>query len=246
MEKKRQLFIENSPKYLWFLILTYTMVIAISNWFNVRLVEIFHVTLSPGTLIFPLTFLLSDIITEVYGYKHARRAIWAAFLFNLIFIGFGQIVIHLPSPSLAVNNAGFDKLLAMNAFVVIGSFVSYLTSEPINSLIVAKLKVACKGELMGLRFVLSTVVASAIDSVMFTTIAFGRTYPLHNLLMLMFSIWLVKVVIEILGLPLSIRLAKWLKKKEKLDVYDLNTNFNPVSLNSQYSVDDNLFNKDKG
>ncbi len=80
--------IELFPKYLWFLILSYSMIIAISNWFDARLVEIFHFVISPGAVIFPLTFLVSDIITEVYGYKHARLAIWSAFIFNILFILF--------------------------------------------------------------------------------------------------------------------------------------------------------------
>ncbi len=85
MSENKTHFIQNHPKYLWFLILSYSMIIAISNWFDARLVDIFGMVISPGALIFPITFLLSDTITEVYGYKHARRAIWSAFLFNVIF-----------------------------------------------------------------------------------------------------------------------------------------------------------------
>src|SRR3989338_1991520 len=106
--------IQNHPKYLWFLILSYSMIIAISNWFDARLVEIFGMVVSPGALIFPITFLLSDMITQVYGYKHARRAIWSAFLFNVIFIAYGQILIHLPSPDFSIDNAVFNKLIAVN------------------------------------------------------------------------------------------------------------------------------------
>src|SRR3989338_6179085 len=112
--------IQNHPKYLWFLILSYSMIIAISNWFDARLVEIFGMAISPGTLIFPITFLLSDVITEVYGYKHARRAIWSAFLFNLIFIGYGQLLIHLPIPSFATDNENFNKIISVNIFIIIG------------------------------------------------------------------------------------------------------------------------------
>src|ERR1700736_166731 len=90
-----------APKYLWFLILSYSMMIAISNWFDSRLILLFGISISPGAMSFPFTFLISDIITEVYGYKNARKAIWAAFLFNIIFLAYGQIVIHMPSPSFA-------------------------------------------------------------------------------------------------------------------------------------------------
>ena len=78
---------------------SYTMVLAFSNWFDLRLVSVFGITTDAGTLIFPLSFLLSDLITEVYGYKNARKAIWTGFLFNGIFLLYGFIVSHMPSPS---------------------------------------------------------------------------------------------------------------------------------------------------
>jgi len=217
------------------------MIIAISNWFDARLIEIFKMVISPGTLIFPITFLLSDMITEVYGYKHARRAIWSAFLFNVIFVGYGQILIHLPNPSFATDNAVFNKLIAANIFIILGSFSSYIISEPMNSFILAKLKNKHKGKYIGIRFVSSTIAASAIDSVVFASIAFCKIYSMHDIMKIIFDIWVTKTVIEILGLPFSIRLAKFLKKSEKLDIYDYDTNFNPVSLEASYSSENNKY-----
>lgn len=233
------------PRFLWFLTLSYAMVIAISNWFDSRLIEIFNLVISPGSLSFPLTFLLSDTITEVYGYKHARRAIWAAFFFNILFLFYGQLITHLPSPSFATENASFDKILRMNTWVVIGSFASYLISEPINSYILAKLKVLSKGQYLGIRFVVSTIAAAFIDSVFFITIAFHSSFSIPDLIQLMLDIWLVKTFVEIVGLPFSIRLSKWLKKQERLDVYDYDTNFNPFSLDVQYSTQNNLYKEEK-
>src|SRR5262245_18687209 len=104
---------KSQPDWLWFLTLTYAMVIELTNWFDPRLINI-GLDTDAGTLIFPLTFLLSDLITEVYGYKYARRAIWCGFLFNALFIIYGQIVIHMPSPSYPTNNDMFDTLLTTN------------------------------------------------------------------------------------------------------------------------------------
>src|SRR5688572_13040806 len=91
------------PKYLWFLVLSYTMVLVLANWFDARLIQIFSFNTDGGTLIFPLTFLLSDLITEVYGYQQARRAIWCGFLFNIFFILYGLAITHLPSPDFALT-----------------------------------------------------------------------------------------------------------------------------------------------
>jgi hypothetical protein len=217
------------------------MVLAISNWFDARLVLLFNMPVSPGTLSFPITYLLSDTITEVYGYKNARQAIWAAFFFNVLFLLYGQLIIHLPSPSFATDNAAFNKLMAMNKQIILASFASYLIAEPINAFIIAKLKIWTRGHFMGIRFVGSTLVATMIDTVLFIFLAYYSHYSGKELVSLMLNGWLVKVSVEILGLPFSIGISKWLKAKEKLDIYDYQTKFTPFSLDTEYKVENNLY-----
>ena len=228
--------------YLWFLTLTYAMVIVLANWFDPRLINIFGMTTDAGTLIFPLTFLLSDLITEVYGYKYARRAIWCGFLYNAMFVAYGQIIIHLPSPEYATNNAQFDALLSTDMRVILASSISYIISEPLNSILMSKLKLKLQGRLIGIRFISSTIVASGIDSLLFSVIAFYGVINQSNLITLILSMWLIKVAIEILGLPISIRLAEKLKTIERLDIYDDHTDFNLFSLDTHYQTTDNHFN----
>ena len=230
-----------NAKHLWFLILSYTTVIILANWFDARLVSIAGLITDAGTIIFPLTFLLSDLITEVYGYKHARRAIWCGFLFNVIYILYGQLVSHLPSPSFANNNAMFDTLLAINGRIIGASMISYFCSEPVNSFIVATMKMKMHGKYMSLRFLVSTIFASGIDSVIFTILAFYGTMPNPDLFIMMATMWLIKVCVELLGIPLSTYLAKQLKNSEQLDVYDTHTKFNLCSLDTQYPASDNQF-----
>lgn len=242
MNKDKNLIykIKPSPRFLWFIILFYSMVIVLANWFDSRLISIFGLNTDAGTIIFPLTFMLSDLITEVYGYKHARRAIWAGFLFNLVFIIYGQIIIHLPSPAYYVaNNAAFDKLLEVNTRIIIASAISYLIAEPFNSFVMAKLKIKMEGRYMGIRFLASTVCAAAIDSTIFSTIAFYGTLNNTDLVSLGATMWLIKVCIELIGLPISIRAAKKLKKLELLDIYDRHTRFNLFTLDAEYSSIDN-------
>jgi len=228
------------PKYLWFLILSYSMVMVLANWFDPRLVKLFGVVTDAGTLIFPLTFLLSDMITEVYGYKHARRAIWCGFLFNGLFLLYGYLVTHLPSPSYATQNAAFDQFMASDARIILASAISYLCAEPLNSFIMAKLKIKLAGRAMGFRFVFSTLIASGFDSCIFSLIAFYGIIKNPELLSLTLTMWLIKVIIEILGLPLSIKLTKKLKQAEHMDIYDRETQFNLFSLKVDYETKDNL------
>lgn len=233
--------ISSKPKYLWFLTLSYSMVLVLSNWFDPRLIRIFGLNTDAGTLIFPLTFLLSDLITEVYGYKHARRAILCGFFFNLLFIVYGYAVTHMPSPSYAVNNGIFDLILTTNFWIIFASFSSYVVSEPINSFIVAKLKIKMKGQYMGIRFLLSTLFAAGLDSLIFGGFAFYWTMNLSNLAFFILTMWFIKVCIEFMLLPFSIRLAKFLKKSEKLDIYDHRTNFKLNSFDIDYTTKDNKF-----
>lgn len=229
------------PKFMWFLLLSFTMVITLANWFDARLVHIFRVNTDAGTLIFPITFLLSDLITEVYGYKNARRAIWIGALFNAIFIMYGQLVIHLPSPEYQTHNEMFDTILTIDSRVILASFISYFISEPLNSYTLAKLKLKMCGRCLSMRFVLSTMIASGVDSAVFGMGAFYGMMSGSNLLHLIFVMWLIKVSIEILGLPLSTKLARVLKRTEKIDIYDVGTKFTLFSLDGVYASNKNLY-----
>jgi uncharacterized integral membrane protein (TIGR00697 family) len=229
--------------YLWFLTLTYTMVMVLANWFDPRLITLFGYPTDAGTLIFPFTFLLADLITEVYGYKHARRAIWCGFFFNVVFLVYGQIVTHMPSPDYQTNNQMFDTLHATNLKVIFASSISYLASEPLNSLIMAKLKIKMNGRHLWLRFLLSTIAASGADSLIFGVMAFYGTMSNPNLASLILTMWLIKMSIEIGGIPASIKLANKLKKIEKLEIYDNHTDFNIFDLDTGYLVNDNEFKK---
>jgi uncharacterized integral membrane protein (TIGR00697 family) len=234
--------ITQHPKALWFLIITYVSVILLANWFDIRLIKVFGLETDAGTLIFPLTFLCSDLITEVYGYKFARRAIWTGFLFNLVFIIYGQLVVHLPSPDYAqATNTNFDTLLGFNIRIILASTLSYFCAEPLNSYLMAKLKLKTNGKYMSVRFVLSTFIASFFDSFIFGSLAFGGTMPNADLIRFNATMWLIKVTIEIIGLPISIRLAKILKKHESLDMYDTGTRFNVFSLDTNYNNSNNHF-----
>ncbi|MDO8954322.1 MAG: queuosine precursor transporter [Gammaproteobacteria bacterium] len=231
----------NQPRYLFILMLAYCVCILLANWFDPRLVSIFGLITDAGTLIFPIGFLLSDLITEVYGYKKARQAIWLGFIFNVVFLLYGQLVIHLPSPAFANHNAEFDQLVQMDLRVVIGSFCSYLIAEPINSWMIARLKLRMKGRHMALRFLSSTIVASLLDSSIFSVIAFSGIMPTSDLRTLILTMWFIKIVIEMVGLPLSTYLADRLKQTEHLDIYDINTKFSLLRFDAEYEASANHY-----
>ena len=147
----------------------------------------------------------------------------------------------MPSPSYDTNNEMFDAMLATNARIIFASILSYLCSEPFNSLVIARLKIKLKGNYLGLRFITSTVVASGIDSFIFGTVAFYGIIENINLFYLIITMWFLKTLIEIMALPLTIRLANKLKKIERIDIYDINTNFNIFSLDTEYAPKNNEY-----
>lgn len=234
----------NSSELLSFLTLTYSMIIVLANWFDSRLINIFGLNTDAGSLIFPFTFLLATLITEIYGYKRARRAIWYGFIFNVIFIIYSQIVIHLPNPAYPTNNAIFDNLLTTNMRIIVASSISYFCAEPLNAFISAKLKVRMQGKYMAIRYILSTLIASGVDSVIFGLIAFYAVISNQDLTSLIFTMWFIKGFVQIGFMPIYLTLARKIKKIEHSDIYDTKTKYNILNLDTKYALKDNKY-KDK-
>ena len=213
------------PRYLWLLMLIYAQALVAANWFDARLIAFGPFITDAGTIIFPLTFIIGDMITEVYGYQYARQAIWVGFFTNLVVLLYGQLIIHLPSPAQAPDNHLFTVLLAQNLRICIASSISYLCAEPANAYIIAKLKIVNHGRHMWFRFLFSTMLGASLDTTIFSFLAFYRVIPVHEILMMIITVWLAKVIIEIIGLPFSTTLAKKLKRLEGVDQYDYHTKF---------------------
>ena len=165
------------------------------------------------------------MITEVYGYQFARQAIWIGFVANIIVLLYGQLIIHLPSPVSAPFNHLFSTLLAQNVRICIASSISYLCAEPANAYLLAKLKIKSHGKHMWFRFILSTIVGASIDTTIFSFIAFYKVIPMSEIWKMIITVWLAKVIIEIVGLPFSTHLTKKLKRVEQINQYDTHTNF---------------------
>jgi uncharacterized integral membrane protein (TIGR00697 family) len=213
------------PRYLWLLMLVYAQALVVANWFDARLIALGPFVTDAGTILFPLTFIVGDIITEVYGYQYARQAIWIGFFTNLIVLLYGQLMIHLPSPLDAPFNHLFTTLLMQNLRICLASSISYLCAEPANAYLIAKLKILFHGRSMWFRFLLSTIVGASIDTTLFSMIAFYRVIPSQEIVVMIGTVWLAKVMIEIISLPFSTALAKKLKVIEGVDQYDSNTKF---------------------
>ena len=227
-------------KYLSMIMVLYGVIILAANWYDPRFIKIFWFEVDSGTLVFPLTNIMLDIVTEVYGYKNARLAIWCGFLFNLIILLMGQIVAHWHGPDL-INFQAYQHFLLFDMRIIIASFVSYFATEGISAYVLAKLKILLSGRLMALRFITSTMVGYLIDVVVFCVIAFVGLMSFKALLYIMLTSWLMMAGIELILLPLSVVIAKKLKQSEGIDIFDQNTRFSLLSLDHEYTKAQNKF-----
>ncbi len=200
-----------------------------ANIISVKLIAIGNWFVPAGVVIFPLSYIFGDVLTEVYGYRSARRAIWLGFLCNLLAVAAIWVAGLWPAAPFWKDQPAWDSILGFTPRLLVASFLAYLIGEFANSLILARMKVATGGRWLWSRTIGSTLVGEGLDSLVFITIAFAGL-PNFDLPTAIVTQWLIKVAYEILATPLTYLVVTYLKSAEKLDVYDHNTQFNPLLL----------------
>ena len=199
-------------------------------------VSLFGVRLSfdGGTLLFPISYIFGDVLTEVYGFKRSRRVIWTGFGALALSAAALALVQRLPGEAAWEGYAGqaaYDAILGgMSSFgLVAASLTAYLMGEFSNSVILALMKVATRGKWLWTRTIGSTLVGEAVDSVVFIAIAsLAGVFPWEAFVSLSLTNYLFKTGIEILFTPATYWVVNKLKKAENEDFYDIGTKFSPV------------------
>ena len=203
-----------------------------ANIIIVKQINICGLVLPAAIIIFPLNYIIGDVLTEVYGYQQARRVIWLGFLCNLIAvvaIWGGKIL--PPAPVFEAQSA-YERILGSTPRYLLASFVAYLVAEFANSFVLAKMKIKTRGRWLWTRTIGSTLVAQGIDTSIVLPIAFWGVLPLPALGTMILGHWLVKTAYEAVATPLTYGVVGYLKRKEGIDVYDRGTDFNPFRVNS--------------
>jgi len=219
------------PRYSqWFLLITAIFITCLvtANITAVKLVSVFGLVLPAAIIIFPISYIFGDVLTEVYGYRQARRVIWLGFFCNLIAviaIWLGQV---LPAASFWDGQAAYERILGYTPRLLVASFLAYLVGEFANSLVLAKMKIATNGRWLWTRTIGSTLVGQGLDSLVFITLAFVGTIPLAGLASAIVTQWLAKTLYETVVTPLTYGIVSFLKRREGMDVYDHDTRFNPL------------------
>jgi uncharacterized integral membrane protein (TIGR00697 family) len=201
-----------------------------ANIISVKLIAIGDWYVPAGVIIFPLSYIFGDVLTEVYGYKAARRVIWLGFLCNLLVVLAIWIAGLWPAAPFWQDQQAYNTILGFTPRLLLASFLAYLVGEFANSVVLARLKIATEGRWLWTRTIGSTIVGEGLDSLIFITVAFAGV-PGIDLPTVIITQWLVKVIYEVIATPLTYLVVGYLKRAEGIDVYDRDTRFNPLAVN---------------
>jgi uncharacterized integral membrane protein (TIGR00697 family) len=196
-----------------------------ANIVGVKVVSLGRFILPAAVAIFPLSYIFGDILTEVYGYRQARRVIWLGFFCNLVFVIFAWVGQILPPAPFWEWQEAYESILGYTPRLLVASFCGYLVGEFANSFVLAKMKIFTQGRWLWGRTIGSTIVGQGLDTLIFVTGAYFGT-PFFVPIMILYH-WLAKTGIEAIATPFTYAVVNFLKRKEAIDTYDYKTKFNP-------------------
>lgn len=211
----------------------------ISNIIAVKLFTIGRFVLPAGVILFPVAYIIGDILTEVYGFVRARQVIWIGFFCNLVAVVSIWITGRLtPAPFWTISNfdspetaqLAYDAILGFAPRLLLASFLAYLAGEFLNSIVLAKLKIRTEGRFLWVRTVSSTILGQGADSLIFITTAFWGIFPLSAIGQAILSQWIFKVAFETIATPFTYFVVNALKHSEGVDFYDTDTRFSIIKL----------------
>jgi len=201
-----------------------------ANVIAVKIISLGPFLLPAAIFIFPLSYIIGDVLTEVYGYRLARRVIWLGFLCNLVFVFFVWLGQTLPAAPFWEGQEAYQRILGYAPRLLAASFLGYLVGEFANSFILARMKIMTRGRWLWSRTIGSTIVGQGLDTSIFITVAFIGT-PSFMPTMILYH-WLAKTLIEALATPLTYVIVNSMKKREAIDTYDYDTRFNPFVISN--------------
>ena len=180
-----------------------------------------------GVLIFPIAYIINDVIVEVWGYRKARLIIWSGFAVNVLAALFFTLAVAVPSAPFWQNQEAFSTILGSTPRIILASLMAYLIGSFLNAYVMSRVKVLMKGKDFSVRAILSTLVGETADSMIFITIAFAGILPVNILIGMILTQACIKTVYEILVLPFTIIAVNWVKKVEGVDSFDESISYNP-------------------
>lgn len=215
-------------RYFHIIAMLFVTTLIVTNTIAIKIFTFWGIIVPAGVITFPLSYLSSDILTEVYGFRKTCSLIWWGFFCMAGMSLFYWLASLLPpAECFAENNPAFATFFHLVPRLALASLLAYLLGEFLNSMVISFLKVQMDGRYFGLRAILSTLIGQGTDSFLFNFIAFGGLFPLRTVAALAFYGFLIKTAYELCVLPITCMIVPRLKRAEGMDVYDYNISYNP-------------------
>ena len=221
---------KNEPVSVTFMLLgvTFCVCLILANLLATKQIQFGPLNLTAGVLVFPISYVVNDGITEVWGYSRAKLIIWTGFVMNFSFVLLAWLADMIPGAPYWTNQEGFHALFGLAPRVALASFAAFIAGSLLNAYVMSRMKIRDKGRRFSLRAIASTIVGELADSIIFFPVALGGIVPKDNLLLMMVSQVVVKTLYEVIILPVTIRIVGWLKQTEGMDVYDENVKYSVI------------------
>ena len=199
-----------------------------ANLLETKQVTVGPLELTAGLIVFPVSYIINDCMVEVWGYRRARLIIWLGFFMNFLFVLFGLAADALPGAAYWKGEEGFHAMFGLAPRIAGTSFLAFLVGSFLNAYVMSRMKLGTQGEQrFSLRAILSTIVGEGADSLVFFPLALGGVVPWAVMPLLMLNQVVLKTVYEIIALPVTLRVVRWLKRVEGTEVYDDGISYKP-------------------
>lgn len=206
--------------------IVFTVCLIASNILETKQMVFGPLHLTGGLLIFPISYIVNDVVCEVWGYRRASILIWTGFLTNFAFMMIACIADVIPGAPYWENEEGFHAIFGLTPRIALASFISFIAGSFVNAYVMSRMKISDHGKRFPLRAIMSTVWGEGADSIIFFPLAFYGVLPDEELPLMMLSQLVLKTVYEIIVLPITIRVVNWVKENEGEDVYDHGVSYN--------------------
>jgi len=210
--------------------LLFTVCLITANIVEQKLIVLGPIEATAGLLIFPISYIVNDLIAEVWGYRKARLIIWSGFAMNFLAVVIFRLSMLIPPSHNFQNQEAFALIMGNTLRITIASFVAFLVGSFLNAFVMSKMKILQHGRHFSVRAIVSTLVGEGCDSLVFFSLAFAGVIPTRDLFLLMLTQTAMKTGYEIVVLPLTNFVVNWMKKKEETDVFDYDISYSPIKL----------------
>ena len=201
-----------------------------SNLLETKVIQLGPVTATAGLIVFPISYIIHDCIAEVWGFRKARLIIWSGFAMNFLTIGFARLTILLPAAPFWEGEESFNFVFGLAPRIASASLIAFLAGSFLNAYIMSKMKIASRGKHFSLRAIVSTLVGESADSLLFFPIALGGLIQAKELWAMMGIQACLKSLYEVIILPVTVQVVKYIKKTEQTDIYDRGISYNIIHL----------------